>query len=78
MLSRRSKLLLALATLAPAATVVWRIAYSELERKAGSEGYTLLTSHPGLLLHLLFLVGLISLMAVIPSIIVDWRRTNRD
>jgi len=70
----RTRILLALAALAPASILIARLGVAAAIRQAREHGPADAWVDPGLLPHLLLFVGLGSLVAGIVSLVIDVRR----
>ena len=76
MVSTRTKILFALAGLAPASILITRLELQAVVRKAIADGAFGAWVDPGPLSYLFLFVGLGSLVAAIVSLLVDLRRAR--
>jgi hypothetical protein len=77
MISRRSKILLVVAALAPAGLFIAssEIRWTEIENQAS--GLLWKSEHPSALSLWMLLIGLIGVVAAIVSLIADWRASRK-
>jgi hypothetical protein len=78
MLSRRTRVLFALSSLAPASILIWRLYVASVVKGYKALGeLTSFWAEPGILFHVLLFVGLVSFACAIVSSVTDVHRARK-